>query len=672
MSEFWIDLGDVLDEKASLKKHDAGGRKPFRLTERQLSTHVAVLGPTGAGKSRLIWQMLREHRRQRRGFCCIDPGDLACDFLADCAAEVLLEGNYALLKRLLWFKLNPFRTIRYDPWKCVLPEGIQHDFVRGATACWRHNRVQQFMQVLQANVTGGTDFMNQPRAQRVLTNVFTALSTAVAGRHLAIEDVFIFFDPSHKAWRKVLDRCVPHLPREVKQELEQLGGLARNLRDLRLETESSINRIRSLLGQCMRAMLSATGTEPSFDWYEAVQNGSYVIVDCQQTMFASHAENVALASLMALDLGETVLNTPRHKRKPFTLFVDEAAEFLGPLGKEFGRWLRIMRKYGMPCVLAFQDLASMQVGELDLAPPILGQCGTILCFRSRWHQDNDVLARILLTGNLQFVPLVQDVYQNRGEHEWLRMQEVSKTVNHTDNRGSTHATMNATANTHTLTNAKSQHASQAQAGAESRAYGPTGLLASVNKGANVSSGNVQGDSSAVADGVSNTASTTDSETAGSADGWAVSVGEKLMPLPIVVHDVQKTGSLERSVTDQHEQNRQHLHGLDDRHMIVLAPGMKKAVEVRTLEVSDPFQSPEDQAKAVKWIEGKICEKHEDIYFTPSFDPEDQDARVQAYLGEDNPDAVEAEEKAARKAARRVSGKAAERNSRGEKPENPLD
>src|SRR5207253_8231670 len=103
----------------------------------------------------------------------------------------------------------------------------------------------QFMQVLQANVTGGTDFMNQPRAQRVLTNVFTALATAVAGRHLAIEDVFIFFDPSHKDWRQVLDRCVPHLPREVKQELEMLGGLARSLRDLRQETESSINRVRA-------------------------------------------------------------------------------------------------------------------------------------------------------------------------------------------------------------------------------------------------------------------------------------------------------------------------------------------------------------------------------------------------------------------------------------------
>src|SRR4051794_33431738 len=94
----------------------------FHLTERQLGTHVAMVGPTGSGKSRLMWQMMRQHRGQRRGFAVIDPGDLTNDFLADCAAEILLEGNYALLKRLFLIRLSPFRMARYDPWKCVLPE----------------------------------------------------------------------------------------------------------------------------------------------------------------------------------------------------------------------------------------------------------------------------------------------------------------------------------------------------------------------------------------------------------------------------------------------------------------------------------------------------------------------------------------------------------------------
>jgi len=623
VSDFAIDLGHILDGKS---------RRLFRMTDRQLSTHAAVIGPTGAGKSRLIWQMLREHRRHRRGFCVIDPGDLAADFLADCAAEALLQGNTSLLKRLYWIQLNPFRMPRYDPWKCRLPEDLHPELRPGAYTCWRHARVNQVMMAAQANVTGGTDFLNQPRRQRVLTNAFTALSTAVEGRHLAMEDVFIFFHPGHKDWKRTLDRCVPHLPNDIRQELEMLGGFKR-LNDLLQQVESSVNSLRSLLGPALRAMLSATGKEPSFDWYEAVQRGGYVIVDCQQSTLVSHAENVAMATLLALDLGETMLSTPKAKRKPFTLFVDEAAEFLGPLGGEFGRWLRIMRKYGMPCVLAFQDIASMRRDELDLAPAILGQCGTILCFRSRWHEDNDVLARLLMTGNLQFVPLTHDVYQQRGDHNWQRVQETSKTVKHDESRSATKGRMQSDSNTHTDSRGQSANASRGSSSNESQVYGPTGLaVLSASKGKGDSQTASQGTSSSAADAAGHTSGTSESATAGSTDGWAVSVGEKLVPLPVVVHDKQKTGQLEESISDQHEKNRQRLHGLDDRHVIVLAPGMKAAVEIVTLDLTDPFQSADAQAKAVQWIQGKIAETHP-FYFVPSFDPADQAKRVAAFLGE---------------------------------------
>jgi hypothetical protein len=629
-SDFSIALGAILDtdRAGSNTAPDSRGPRRFSLSERQWSTHCAIVGPTGAGKSRMMWQMMREHRRQRRGFCCIDPGDLAADFLADCAAEILLGNNHALLKKLFWIKLNPLQMARYDPWKCVLPEGLHPEVRRGVEVCWRHKRVQQFMQVFQANVTGSTDFMNQPRRQRVMTNAFTALATAVEEKHLAIEDVFIFFDPAHKDHRRVLDRCVPHLPPEIRRELEMLGGFKR-LGDLWQQIESSVNSLRALLGPCMKAMLSATGQEPSFDWNEAVQRGGYVIVDAQQG-FAGHSENVALATLVALDLGETMLNTPRAKRKKFTLFVDEAAEFLGPLGNEFGHWLRIMRKYGMPCVLAFQDLASMRKGELDLAPMILGQCGTIICFRSRWYSDNEILARILLTGNLQFVPLMHDAYQQRGEHKWIRVEEKSRSDKQDETRSTARGTTTSTGNTHTTSDARSEQSNTARGSSESKVYGPTGLTASVSKGTTANGGTSQGNSSTVADAATRTNGTSETTTTGTSNGWAVTVGEKHIPLPVIVHSQEKTGQLEDSVADQFEKGRQHLHGLDDRHAIVLAPGMKKAIEIRTEDVADPFQSPEAQAKAVRWIENKICETH-DFYFTPSFDPQHQDARVEQFV-----------------------------------------
>ncbi len=90
--DFRLNLGRILDSEAQSDDKDfdtplpldslgEDGNAVFHLSAQQFSTHVAVLGPTGAGKSRLLWQMMREHRRQRQGFCVIDDGDLATDFL---------------------------------------------------------------------------------------------------------------------------------------------------------------------------------------------------------------------------------------------------------------------------------------------------------------------------------------------------------------------------------------------------------------------------------------------------------------------------------------------------------------------------------------------------------------------------------------------------------------
>ncbi len=540
---------------------------------------------------------------------------------------MLLEGNHALLKKLYWIKLNPFNMVRYDPWKLTVPPGLHPELRDGYYACCRHKRVQQFMQVTQANVTGKTDFMNQPRRQRIMTDAFSALATAVDGTHLAMEDVFIFFNPSHKDWRRALDRCVPFLASEVKQELEMLGGFKR-VGDLWQQVESSVNSLRALLGPCMKQMLSSTGHEPSFDWNEAVQRGGYVIVDAHQE-FAGTAENVALASLMALDLGETMLNTSKHKRRSFTLIVDEAARFLGP-----GPGIRPVapdhaqiRDAVCPGVPGCRQ---HEAGRTRPRATILGQCGTIICFRSRWHQDNEILVRLLMTGNLKFVPLMHDVYQQRGEYEWHKVQETSRTDSESKNKSKTTGITDTEGWSRGTTRGDSDQRSDTQGKAEGFIYGVNGLITSMSNTKNKSDGLAKGHSSGSSEGNSGSRGTSENETDGETKGWAATVSNKLVPLPIIFHTLQKTGSLEESIADQFEQHRQLLHGLEDRHAIVLAPGMKKAIEIVTINVPDPFQSPLSQASAVKWIGNAICEAH-DFYFVPSFDPADQDERVQRFV-----------------------------------------
>ncbi len=235
-----------------------------------------------------------------------------------------------------------------------------------------------------------------------------------------------------------------------------------------------------------------------------------------------------------------------------------------------------------------------------------------------------------MTGNLEFMPLVHDSWDFQGDHHWERVQEVTITENGAKSTGETNGTTVAKSTTRTQSFSESQNESESDGAAESKVYGPTGLVASVTKSNNMGDGKSKGSSFSVADGESTSRGESKSTTTTATEGWAKSVGEKLVPLPVIVHNKKKTGSLEVSISDQIDELRQRLHGLEDRHAIVLAPRMTNAVEIVTVDVPDPFQSPAAQAKAVKWIANAICEAHV-FYFVPSFDPADQDERVQRFV-----------------------------------------
>src|SRR4051812_41545560 len=115
-SDFRCELGCIRD--------DAQPGATISLTASDFELMVALIGPTGMGKSRVILQMTTEHRRWRRGFCLIGPGDESKDFLGLCAAEILLHRNHALLPKIHYVNLNPTRMARYDALKLPPLDGI--------------------------------------------------------------------------------------------------------------------------------------------------------------------------------------------------------------------------------------------------------------------------------------------------------------------------------------------------------------------------------------------------------------------------------------------------------------------------------------------------------------------------------------------------------------------
>ncbi len=100
-------LGHIRDDDADRKRNVRDRLRSWRfalplfeLTDDELNTHLFIAGTTGTGKTSLLRKLLREHRRNGRGCCIIEPGDLIDDFLADCAREVMETGDRSLLKKL--------------------------------------------------------------------------------------------------------------------------------------------------------------------------------------------------------------------------------------------------------------------------------------------------------------------------------------------------------------------------------------------------------------------------------------------------------------------------------------------------------------------------------------------------------------------------------------------
>ena len=106
--------------------------------------------------------------------------------------------------------------------------------------------------------------------------------------------------------------------------------------------------------------------------------------------------------------------TPRELRKPFTLIVDEAGQQATSL--DVADAMEVSRKYGLGWVLAGINLQSFRRKDFDMVPALLSLCNTVVCFRQKWPEDTEVLARVLFGGNLDFTPLQAAFGHHFGHH----------------------------------------------------------------------------------------------------------------------------------------------------------------------------------------------------------------------------------------------------------------
>ena len=107
----------------------------------------------------------------------------------------------------------------------------------------------------------------QVRLERILTNIFTTVSTQLEGRHLPLAAAQALVDVYHPRHFAEYERRRSLLPPHTVGDFEMLHAM-RNPRDVRTETESTLNLVRKM-GPLLTQAFSGTGAEPAFSMPKA-------------------------------------------------------------------------------------------------------------------------------------------------------------------------------------------------------------------------------------------------------------------------------------------------------------------------------------------------------------------------------------------------------------------
>lgn len=650
--------------------HEVNTGRPAYLSIEEIEKHLLTAGPTGYGKSRLIRKAAYELFLQGIGVCIVDiHGDTADDLLAMITRGVMENGRKELLRRVHHLEFSPMRVPRLDMIRFD-PRGLHPEFTDSARTAWLHSAADRLSAILQRK-QGSSDFVGQPRLQRMLRNLMIAAGTVVMDRHIPVGDARIFLDFSHPDHSAVMERIYPRLPREVRADFDVLHSLKR-YQDILVQIESTLNRIRSFFSPILNASFSSDGTEEVLDLYSIIQRGELLLLNCRESPYFSYDQGVAVAGLFIRSIIDTMRLTPREHRKPFVVICEEAGEIIT---EDEQRALGAVRKEKCQLWFCGQDLSTFRKKELDMVPKILSQVNTFISFAQRWPEDNELLSRVLFGDQVEFKPLEQEVERHDG-YDWVKVLEQSLSLSsqhtHSTTEGNSQSQTASQQQSHGVTQQETQSQSQTSqrsiglSTSQSQSTGQTsgegtsespivqggterqrlelrknqqgqsttkqttfGEHRTQSQGESLSTGISKGHSNSRTIGHSVTEGTSIGHTEGISQGESISVSEKIQSLARIVREKQLTGQLEQAVNDQLEQFRQQIATMPPRRCVVKR-GSLPAEIIDVVNVPDSFESAEVQARALTWAKNQLDHFHS-YMFVPDLDPTQEDRRIQTFL-----------------------------------------
>lgn len=640
-----------------------------------MNSHFVVMGASGCGKSRWIRSIVDQAVAQGAGVTVLDlAGDTAEDILAGWVRRIVDSGLSEAVERFHYFEPgNPQTSFRFDPFRFEPAKEIHPDFRENFYRAWLHATVDRIGMLVQLK-QGQIDFEQNARLQRILGNVLTAVGTAVdkTGRHLPLSDALVLLTVSHERHEEIYERVEPFLDPMIREDFRRLRSLKREEDRLR-EIESTINRLRSLLGPILRAIFGTGNGEAAVDFRDMILRRQIAFWNLRPTEGFSHDQKRAFAQLVIHMILETTLSLPRDQRVPHLLVIEEAGEVLN---EELLWALGALRKTGLAIVLVVQDVSTMRKeGRFDLAPKVLSQCN-VVCFNQSWPEDTDILSRVLFTGNIDFAPLVHEQDRPDG-YDWHKVEEHSASQSEGQNwnvsnsetssiakgtqEGKTESTSRSRTSTNgtSLTAATSTSASVGTSRSSNRGTHQSPVLRGesvVNrfnldsKGQAITSSRQTQSSQSQSEGtqssesqgesVSQARSTTNSLTVSDSTGRTVAEGGSTQRgwttswkhVPLARHRTERrlSGKLIRAVGDQLEAFRQAIATLPARRAFVKLQNQAHAFCIETLPMPDAFLSPVAQHRAIEWVKREVFAQHA-YNFIPDFSPNAEERRLNEFL-----------------------------------------
>jgi len=280
-----LSLGNVV-------KDEAVTRREYLLGPARRATHVAVLGRTGSGKSRLMWRMAQADIAAGRGFIWFDLHGDATPFLLGTIAERERKLERHLSDRVVF----------------IAPG--DRDYSVGINAFGQESpdfvRIAEFAAILKQR--WGLDHFGA-RTEELFRNAFYVL--AANGMTLVELSPLL----THSGF---LAACLKNVGNaEVRQYFESRYGKASDamravMREPILNKVSAFTadpQFRHIVGQ----------RQSTFSIREAMDRGYWVIVDLEKGRLGEHA--LTLASLL-FTLVKNALFT-RERRSLFSIYADE-------------------------------------------------------------------------------------------------------------------------------------------------------------------------------------------------------------------------------------------------------------------------------------------------------------------------------------------------------------